>query len=82
MTDFEYDAPRHQWIAFAATVAGRDGRTLYESTIYPSRAEAAHDAFSTKPRANHCSTSRAHRQSDGSWHVTGNDMQWHSRHGN
>ena len=82
MTNFEYDAPRHQWTAFAAIITERNGRRLYESRIYPSRAEAAREAFNAKPRANHCSTSRAHRQGDGSWHITGNDMQWHSRHGN
>jgi len=45
---------------YTARVSSRSGRALYTSPDYPTREQAACDAFLARPTANECSTARQH----------------------
>lgn len=54
---------------YTARVSDREGRKLYESKPYPTREEAARDAFAARPKARTCSTC----------YGIGLDIRWHKK---
>ena len=56
-------------IEFRARVSDKEGRKLYESAAYSTRAAAIADAFKARPKAKVCTTC----------YGVGLDIQWHKR---
>ena len=54
---------------YRARVSDKEGRKLYESAAYSTRAAAIADAFKARPKAKVCSTC----------YGVGLDIQWHKR---
>jgi hypothetical protein len=54
---------------YSARISRRDGRALYMSAEYPTREDAARDAFAARPKAKECSTARQSYF----------DIRWHRR---
>lgn len=63
---------------FFATTRDRQGRKR-QHDVGETREIAARLVFKRDPKAQTCSTSRAHRQPDGLLFDTGNAMIWHNR---
>lgn len=63
---------------FFATTTDRRGR-MRQRVHAATREAAARLVFQADPQAKTCSTSRAHRQSDGNLWNTGSGMIWHRR---
>ena len=63
---------------FFANTTDKLGRKR-QHAIAETREDAARLVFKADPKATHCSTSKAHRQSDGRLWDTGSAMIWHRR---
>ena len=63
---------------YFARTSDKRGRKR-QHTMAETRETAAKLVFAADPKAKTCSTSRAHRQSDGRMFDTGSGMQWHRR---
>ncbi len=64
---------------FFARTTDRRGRERNHA-VAETRDLAARLVFEADPKATSCSTSKAHRQSDGRLWNTGSAMIWHRRH--
>ena len=65
-------------LMYFATTTDRRGRKR-QHAVATTREAAARLVFKADPKASHCSTSKAHRQSDGRLWDTGPAMIWHRR---
>ncbi len=65
-------------LMYFATTTDRRGRKR-QHAVAETRATAARLVFEADPKASHCSTSKAHRQSDGQLWDTGSAMIWYRR---
>ncbi len=63
---------------YFATTTDRRGRRRQQA-LAETRRMAAYHVFNADPKANTCSTAKAHRQSDGTFWNTGSAMIWHRR---
>ena len=63
---------------YFANTTNKRGKKRHHA-IGMTRQHAAAKVFNLDPKANSCSTSRAHEQPDGLLWDTGADMQWHNR---
>lgn len=67
-------------IMFSARTSDKSGRKRHQ-VFADSRKKAAELVLDADPKAELCSTSRAHLQSDGQYWNTGSAMIWHRRQG-
>lgn len=59
---------------FVARVSGKNGNTLHITAVHPSREEAATAAFSARPKASKCSTSKINEGKNAR-----SNIMWHER---
>jgi hypothetical protein len=64
-------------VKFIARVTDKRGKTLYRTEPMTSREIAAAYAFTQRPKAKTCSTSRSVWR-DGTWIETHMDIRWHN----